>query len=149
TVRCHNGEIDYFSKLLDIPADKLKNLKRGQFAVDIAFQKPCIMVVPANVLTHRTMTPQEEAALRLRMKQDYGVQSEYTSEPAVETHKKINHFAVDALINGVAISMIVDTGATTTVLTQRTARLVGFRVAALDYSVQINTANGTTLMAAV
>jgi aspartyl protease family protein len=98
---------------------------------------------------YRTMTPQEEAALKTRVKRDYGVQSQNAKEPVVEVPKQQNRFLVQATINGIGVSMLLDTGATTTTLTQKTARLIGIPIATLDYSVKVNTANGITLMALV
>lgn len=53
------------------------------------------------------------------------------------------HFFVRAGVNGALTPMIVDTGATTTVLTTEDARRAGFDPAALSYSLPVMTANGT------
>jgi len=52
------------------------------------------------------------------------------------------HFTVIVQINGRTIPMLVDTGASGIVLTQRDARAVGIDTANLVYSVPISTANG-------
>lgn len=54
------------------------------------------------------------------------------------------HFQVRALIDGSTVTMLVDTGATSTVLTQRDALRVGLDVASLRYTAPISTANGMT-----
>lgn len=52
------------------------------------------------------------------------------------------HFAVNAQVNDAPIRMVLDTGATTTVLTTADAQAAGMDTAALNYSIQIMTANG-------
>lgn len=52
------------------------------------------------------------------------------------------HFEVRAQVNGAPVTVMVDTGATSTVLTARDARQAGFDPADLSYSVPIMTANG-------
>lgn len=53
------------------------------------------------------------------------------------------HFEVDAEVNGRPVRFLVDTGATSTVLTESDAASVGIDVAALAYTIPIQTANGT------
>jgi aspartyl protease family protein len=53
-------------------------------------------------------------------------------------------FAVQAKINGVAASMVVDTGATSVVLTYETAKAVGLPLELLEYNVDVQTAAGRT-----
>lgn len=58
-------------------------------------------------------------------------------------------FAVAAQINGARIPMVLDTGATSVVLTQEAAKAAGLPIEVLNYSVNIDTANGRTRAAAV
>ena len=53
-------------------------------------------------------------------------------------------FAVQAKINGIAASMVVDTGATSVVLTYETAKAVGVPLELLEYNVDVQTAGGQT-----
>jgi len=53
-------------------------------------------------------------------------------------------FAVHARINGVAAPMVVDTGATSVVLTYETAKAVGLPLELLEYDVDVETAGGHT-----
>lgn len=53
------------------------------------------------------------------------------------------HFAVRAEVNGAATWMVVDTGATTTVLTTADAEAAGLDAAQLSFTVPIMTANGS------
>jgi aspartyl protease family protein len=59
------------------------------------------------------------------------------------------HFEARVLINGKAIDTVVDTGATSTVLTSDDAIAAGFNPAALTYTVPVATANGSAKAAAV
>ena len=59
------------------------------------------------------------------------------------------HFFVRAQVNGALTPMIVDTGATTTVLTSEDARRAGFDPSALSYTLPVMTANGMARAARV
>ena len=58
-------------------------------------------------------------------------------------------FAVGAHINGARVPMVLDTGATSVVLTQAAARAAGLPLEVLAYTVNIDTANGRTRAAPV
>jgi aspartyl protease family protein len=58
-------------------------------------------------------------------------------------------FYVTAIVNGVAVRFVVDTGATVVVLTADDARRTGLAVNANDFSGQASTANGRAAMARV
>jgi aspartyl protease family protein len=53
-------------------------------------------------------------------------------------------FAVQARINGTAAAMVVDTGATSVVLTYETAKAIGLPLELLEYNVDVQTASGHT-----
>jgi aspartyl protease family protein len=53
-------------------------------------------------------------------------------------------FALRAKINGVAAAMVVDTGATSVVLTYETAKAAGLPLELLEYDVDVQTAGGRT-----
>ena len=54
-----------------------------------------------------------------------------------------------AHINGARVSMVLDTGASAVVLTQQAAKAVGLPLEVLNYTVNVDTANGRTRAAAV
>lgn len=58
-------------------------------------------------------------------------------------------FSVSAHVNGIRIPMVLDTGATSVVLTQEAAKAAGLPIEVLNYTVNIDTANGRTRAAAV
>jgi aspartyl protease family protein len=58
-------------------------------------------------------------------------------------------FAVGAQINGARIPMVLDTGATSVVLTQEAAKAAGLPLEVLEYTVNVETANGRTRAAPV
>jgi clan AA aspartic protease (TIGR02281 family) len=51
-------------------------------------------------------------------------------------------FRLKAKINGVSAPMVIDTGATSVVLTYETAKAAGLPLELLDYSVEVETASG-------
>ena len=58
-------------------------------------------------------------------------------------------FAVGAHINGTRVPMVLDTGASSVVLTQEAAKAAGLPLEVLDYNVNVDTANGRTRAAPV
>ena len=84
-------------------------------------------------------------------------QSATLTVPApVETERLIRlrrqpggHFIVHASINGEAVQMIIDTGATTVVLRTLDAQQIGIDTAKLTYSVPVETANGSAFAAPI
>ena len=58
-------------------------------------------------------------------------------------------FAVNAHINGARIPMVLDTGASSVVLTQAAAKAAGLPIEVLNYTVNVDTANGRTRAAPV
>jgi len=58
-------------------------------------------------------------------------------------------FAVAAHINGARVPMVLDTGASSVVLTQEAAKAAGLPLEVLNYTVNVDTANGRTRAAAV
>lgn len=73
-----------------------------------------------------------------------------TGEHAVRVRRRPDgHFSVRTQVNGAAVTMLVDTGASTLVLRPADARLAGIDTDRLDYSVPVQTANGSAYAAAV
>jgi aspartyl protease family protein len=59
------------------------------------------------------------------------------------------NFVVTTQVNGVRLPMILDTGASSVVLTQEAAKAAGLPIEVLTYSVNVDTANGRTRAAPV
>ncbi|TGQ72641.1 TIGR02281 family clan AA aspartic protease [Mesorhizobium sp. M00.F.Ca.ET.186.01.1.1] len=59
------------------------------------------------------------------------------------------HFEARILVNGNQVRAVVDTGATSTVLTSEDAQAAGFNPAVLNYTIPVSTANGMARAAAV
>jgi len=69
-------------------------------------------------------------------------------ESAVRVRRRLDgHFAVRATVNGQAMMLLVDTGASTVVLKPSDAERAGIDTGSLDYTVAVQTANGTTYAA--
>ena len=62
---------------------------------------------------------------------------------------RAGEFSVQTRVNGGAVPMILDTGASAVVLTQEAAKAAGLPLELLNYSVTVDTANGRTRAAAV
>jgi aspartyl protease family protein len=58
-------------------------------------------------------------------------------------------FSVHTAINGARVAMVLDTGASSVVLTQEAAKAAGLPLAMLSYTINVDTANGRTRAAAV
>jgi len=70
---------------------------------------------------------------------------QHESAFAVQVPRGSNgEFAVQAKINGTAVPMVVDTGATSVVLTYETAKAAGLPLELLEYNVDVQTAGGHT-----
>jgi aspartyl protease family protein len=59
------------------------------------------------------------------------------------------HFEARIMVNGTPVRAVVDTGATSTVLTAQDAQAAGFNPAALNYTIPVSTANGMARAAVV
>ncbi|RWQ59519.1 TIGR02281 family clan AA aspartic protease [Mesorhizobium sp.] len=59
------------------------------------------------------------------------------------------HFEARILVNGTPVRAVVDTGATSTVLTAQDAQAAGFIPAALNFTIPVSTANGMARAAVV
>ncbi len=59
------------------------------------------------------------------------------------------NFSVEAHINGARVSLVLDTGASSVVLTQEAAKAAGLPLEVLNYSVNVETANGRARAAPV
>ncbi len=67
------------------------------------------------------------------------------SAPAVQISRgQRGEFALRAKINGVTTPMVIDTGASSVVLTWETAKAIGLPLEMLEYDVDVETASGHT-----
>ncbi|MEQ1710577.1 MAG: TIGR02281 family clan AA aspartic protease [Hyphomicrobium sp.] len=73
-----------------------------------------------------------------------------TGERAVRVRRRPDgHFMARVEVNGAPVSMLVDTGASTVVLKPADAERAGIELKGLNFSVPVQTANGTTYAAPV
>lgn len=71
-------------------------------------------------------------------------------ETAVRVRRRLDgHFAVRASVNGQSMTLMVDTGASSVVLKPADAERAGIDLDTLQYTVPVDTANGTAYTAAV
>lgn len=59
------------------------------------------------------------------------------------------HFEARIMVNGAPVTAVVDTGATSTVLTAQDAQAAGFNPATLNFTIPVSTANGMARAAGV
>ena len=72
-------------------------------------------------------------------------QKSLTAPPPVQIPRgQGGEFALKARINGVTAPMVIDTGATSVVLTWETAKAIGLPIDMLEYNVDLETAGGYT-----
>ena len=67
----------------------------------------------------------------------------------IEIARGGREFSLSTQVNGASISMVLDTGASSVVLTQEAAKAAGLPLEVLSYNVTVDTANGRTRAAAV
>ena len=68
-------------------------------------------------------------------------------ERVVLSKSERNHFVARMAINGSEVILLVDTGASSTILTLHDAERAGIDVSTLNYTIPISTANGSTFAA--
>jgi clan AA aspartic protease (TIGR02281 family) len=72
-------------------------------------------------------------------------QKSLATPPAVQIARgQGGEFALKAKINGISAPMVIDTGATSVVLTWETAKAIGLPIEMLEYNVDLETAGGHT-----
>lgn len=78
------------------------------------------------------------------------VRNQREGEHAVRVRSRLDgHFAVRGAINGRAMTLLIDTGASTVVLKPADAARAGIDPKSLSYTAAVHTANGTTFAAPV
>ncbi|MGY4478430.1 TIGR02281 family clan AA aspartic protease [Bradyrhizobium sp. USDA 3364] len=90
--------------------------------------------------------PEQIARARQNLTQIFGRSiAASASTPAVQiARSQGGEFAFRAKINGVSAPMVIDTGATSVVLTWETAKAIGLPIEMLEYNVDLETAGGHT-----
>lgn len=104
----------------------------------------------AVVYTYRAPLMQVAQRVTAQLAPGYVVSGSSGGTVSVEINRGANgEFAVRAAINGAGVSMLVDTGASSVVLSQEAARAAGLPLDFLTYDVPVETANGRVKAAAV
>ena len=80
----------------------------------------------------------------------------YQADPAYKSHDQLvleagrnGHFMLEGAIDGTPVDFMVDTGASTVVLSPQDAQLVGLNPNTLDYNAVFETGNGRTPVALI
>jgi aspartyl protease family protein len=69
------------------------------------------------------------------------------SRPSVLERDWDGHYLAEAEVNGVPVTLMVDTGATMVLIPYEQAAAIGLKVDTLDFSMPVTTANGSTMVA--
>ena len=87
---------------------------------------------------------EDEAAAAYEADESYAVQDELVLRAG-----RNGHFTLEAEVDGYPIDFMIDTGATTVVLSPADARRVGLNPSSLDYNAVFETGNGHTRVALI
>ncbi|MCH8998272.1 MAG: TIGR02281 family clan AA aspartic protease [Proteobacteria bacterium] len=136
----------------DMPEDTRGSGLLGQTARNMGILVAgCLLVVGALSQFGRAgdagPEPAPEAAREPSVQQ--AARSSATGDELLVRAGPNGQFMVDAVVDGVEIRFLVDTGATRVVLTAEDAERLGYRLDGLDYSERYQTANGEILGAPV
>jgi len=126
---------------------------RGRAATALRHAATWLLVAVILVAGYSFRTEFTDIAHRVRaqLQPGYALQR-ITVEGANEVvlfRRADGHFSADVTVDGIAVSMLVDTGATTLTLSNEDAARIGLAVDRLAYSVRIQTANGLSEAAPV
>ncbi|MFG1392558.1 retropepsin-like aspartic protease family protein [Xanthobacter agilis] len=109
-----------------------------------------VAVLLAGVYTYRAPLNAFGARLMSQLVPGHALTVSTRAEATVEIERGAGgDFSVWAGINGASINMLVDTGASSVVLTQEAARAAGLPLDFLKYDVPVDTANGRVKAASV
>ncbi|QPH53901.1 retropepsin-like aspartic protease family protein [Pontivivens ytuae] len=132
----------YLVLLLIVLGGSFLSLYRGRLSRTVAFVVVWGLLFAALIVGYDQRGSLEAALLPERTVQ--------TGSGTVEIRRRFDgHFYADLTINGTPVEFIVDTGASSIVISQRDAQRIGFDTAALDYSSSARTANGTVRLASI
>jgi aspartyl protease family protein len=102
-----------------------------------------VLAVTAGVVTYKD--PEDVARVSDTLSEFMRERALASSPRAVEIRRsRSGEFALRARINGVIAPMVVDTGASSVVLTYETAKAAGLPLELLEYNVDLETAGGHT-----
>lgn len=109
-----------------------------------------LAVLLAGVYTYRGPLEQFGRRLMAQLVPGHAFTATESGNVTVEIERGANgEFAAWAAVNGAGINMLVDTGASSVVLTQDAARAAGLPLEFLRYDVPVDTANGRVKAASV
>ena len=138
----------------DIPDDTAGTGLLGRAARNIGMLLAgCLLVAGALSQLGKAGDAEPEPAVQARRAPELpgqqAAQSDTTGDELIVRAGRNGQFMVDAIVDGVEIRFLVDTGASSVVLTAEDAERLGYRLDGLEYSERYQTANGEILGAPV
>ena len=138
----------------DIPDDTAGTGLLGRTARNIGMLLAgCLLVAGALSQLGKAGDAEPEPAVQARRAPEspgqQAAQSDATGDELIVRAGRNGQFMVDAIVEGVEIRFLVDTGASSVVLTAEDAERLGYRLDGLEYSERYQTANGEILGAPV
>ena len=139
------GSLIYYLIILAAAASAVMGFYWGRGRAALRDAVAWLAVIAALIYGYTVRFELESAGRRMlaAILPGYGAQFSDGERTAVVIEAGIGgHFAVNASINGKAVALIADTGASAVTLTPEDARTAGIDIAGLDYTVTVSTANG-------
>jgi aspartyl protease family protein len=99
----------------------------------------------ATAFSYRDQASQIINTVRAELSEQFA--SSDGSRPSVLERDWDGHYLAEAEVNGVPVTLMVDTGATMVLIPYEQAAAIGLKVDTLDFSMPVTTANGSTMVA--
>jgi aspartyl protease family protein len=146
------GSLIYYLIILAAVASAVMGFYWGRGRAALRDAMLWLVVMAVVVLGYAMRFELQEAGYRMlaAILPGYGAEtSDAAGAGVVIEAGSTGHFAVNAMVNGKRLVMIVDTGASAVILTPEDAKAAGIDIRRLDYTVTVATANGPARAAAL
>ena len=142
-----NAIIDYNRALRINPRNRQAALKRRQLLARIAKVRSRRATRPRNPTLKKRKGPTRSQKSVRKKQSNTAVRGLRTM--TLRKHPGSSHFLAQVALNGRRVIMMVDTGATRTIVSRHDAKRAGINLAQLTYNIPVRTANGVVHLAVV
>lgn len=136
------GQLLFFVGFLVLLAAGASRLRRSSIRQHLGHAAIWLAVIAVVALGWVYRAELSEAPQRLRLAFSAGAPVAVGDHEVAIPRSEGGHYIVEARVNGRPVRFMVDTGATDTVLSPDDARRAGVEMAALDFGLRAETANG-------